>query len=191
VLLRRWPALHHTLLQHRQVLGQLSMPSSTYSVPCSPFVVRSTLGSSWPSVPPQLALPGLRLTAWLVLEVSRCALLPLMTGLTRSRSTDDSRHRGVRRRASLSRTRRFSWRHRRQAMGHGLGRHSWNFFPYDTCQRNRSGQPGSSNSRHLPPSGFEYPLDDLLPARPLSAAFASDHRPNGVNRWASNTAPTT
>jgi hypothetical protein len=60
-------------------------------------------------------------------------------------------------------------------MGHEHGRHSWNFLPYDTCQRNRSGQPGSSTSRHLPPPGFDYPLDDLLPARPPPAAYASDH----------------
>jgi hypothetical protein len=51
-------------------------------------------------------------------------------------------------------------------MSHRHSRHSWIFFPYDTCRRNRSGIPGSSNSRHLTPSGFAYPLDVLLPVLP-------------------------
>jgi len=51
-------------------------------------------------------------------------------------------------------------------MSHRHSRHSWIFFPYDTCRRNRSGFPGSSTSRHLTPSGFEYPLDVLLPVLP-------------------------
>jgi len=43
---------------------------------------------------------------------------------------------------------------------------SWSFVPYDTFQPDGSGLPGVSTPRHLPPSGFEYPLDGFLSTGP-------------------------
>jgi len=57
-----------------------------------------------------------------------------------------------------------SWRHPRKRMGRQHKERSWDLVPFDTCQRGRSGSPGDSTLRHLPSSGFEYPLDGLLPA---------------------------
>jgi len=43
---------------------------------------------------------------------------------------------------------------------------SWDFAPYGTCEPGGSGCPGVSTPRHLPPSGFDSPLDGLLPPGP-------------------------
>jgi len=45
-------------------------------------------------------------------------------------------------------------------------RHSRGLVPYDTSQLGGSGSPGGSTPRHLPSSGFDHPLDGLLPAQP-------------------------
>jgi hypothetical protein len=47
-----------------------------------------------------------------------------------------------------------------------MERLSWSSFPYNACQSGGSGTPGGSTPRHLPSSGFDYPLDDLLSAEP-------------------------
>jgi hypothetical protein len=44
----------------------------------------------------------------------------------------------------------------------GRERLSWGLVPYGTFQLEGSGSPGTSTSRHLPPSGFGHPLDGLL-----------------------------
>jgi len=38
--------------------------------------------------------------------------------------------------------------------------------PYDTWKPGRSGSPGGSTPRHLPPSGFDYPLGGFRPSKP-------------------------
>ena len=43
---------------------------------------------------------------------------------------------------------------------------SWSLLPYDTCQPGGFGPPEASTPRHLPPSGFEYPLDGFHPSGP-------------------------
>ena len=46
-------------------------------------------------------------------------------------------------------------------------------FPYDTWKSGGSGSPGASTPRHLPPSGFDYPLDDFLSSRPNDGPSAA------------------
>jgi len=41
---------------------------------------------------------------------------------------------------------------------------SWNLRPFNTFGHSRFGSLETSTPRHLPSSGFEYPLDGLLPA---------------------------
>jgi hypothetical protein len=40
------------------------------------------------------------------------------------------------------------------------------FCPYGTFELGGSGSPGEATPRHLPPSGFDYPLDGLRPSEP-------------------------
>jgi len=57
------------------------------------------------------------------------------------------------------------------------------FFPYDTFQPDGSGSPGGSTPRHLPPSGFDYPLDGFLSTGPgtwsVDQSSAHGVRPSG------------
>ncbi len=43
---------------------------------------------------------------------------------------------------------------------------SWTFFPYSTCQAQRSTNSAVFHAAFVPPAGFGYPLDGLLPLNP-------------------------
>jgi hypothetical protein len=49
---------------------------------------------------------------------------------------------------------------------------SWTSAPFSTCEDRRSTLRGVSRSRYVPPSGFGYPRDGLLPPSPGRLCFA-------------------
>jgi len=48
---------------------------------------------------------------------------------------------------------------------------SWALVPFNTCWRRRSTCRGACLPRYVPPSGFGYPPDGLLPSTPRRACF--------------------